>query len=77
MLPKKRDHGLGNRLGLLQESEMPRLGNFHQTHACAHVVAERTAIPRDSTPVIQPLDHKERCGPALLPVLEGRGLARR
>ena len=29
MLPKKRDHGLGNRLGLLQHEEVPGLGNFY------------------------------------------------
>ena len=52
-------------------------GHFHQTYACAHLVAERTAIPREGTPVIQPLDHKERRCPALPPVIEGGGLARR
>ena len=77
MLPQKRDHGVGNRLGLLQQGEMPRLGNFHQTHACAHLVAERTAITRKGPPVIKPLYHKEWCCPALPPVIEGRGLARR
>jgi hypothetical protein len=29
MLPKKRNHGLGNRLGLLQQEEVPCLGNFY------------------------------------------------
>jgi hypothetical protein len=29
MLPQKRDHGLGNRLGLLQHEEVPSLGQFY------------------------------------------------
>jgi hypothetical protein len=29
MFPKKRSYGLGHRLGLLENEELPCLGNFH------------------------------------------------
>jgi hypothetical protein len=56
-LRQKRGHGLGHRLGLLQDKEVPCLGNVHDAYPVAHLVTECPAIPRGSTSVIQSLDH--------------------
>jgi hypothetical protein len=57
LLPQKRDDGFGHCLGLLQDEEVPRLRNVHDAHPVAHLVAERPAIARGSTTIIEPLDH--------------------